>query len=135
MRGRRIIWAAALAAALSGAPQAATQTQSTKPEHLVEHVEKGGFSPRDRQIAAVFLARRRADLPEAPPQAEIQVAAGVWTQDLARFGHEVPKRLERELSPAAQGTVRVLFNRTLLLVRSADGRVLDRVFPDPAGST
>lgn len=126
-RLRETIGLVVLAIALAAGPAPA---QSLKPSHLLSYVQKSRLSPEDRELAAEYLTANAADLPGAPAEAEWALrASGVWSSDLDRYARPLPRKLERVLSPPAEGTTRLIFNRSLLLVRNEDRSVLDRVFP------
>ena len=130
MAGRRTIGSAVLAAVLMGmAAERAEGQEPAKPAHLLSHAHKSGFSAEDRDVVARYLAEHGYELPVAPSSAEAELQSGLWPDELERFSRPLPRRLERALAPAATGTRRIVFNGTILVVRTSDGQILDRVYP------
>ncbi len=121
--------AAAVAVALFAHSTARAQNVvDPKQTFTIECAHKGGLSDEDREIAAKYLAENRDRLDRAPDEAiALFDAFGRVTEALASFTSPVPRRLARQMSPEAAGTIRVIFDRTLLVVSLADGRILDRV--------
>jgi hypothetical protein len=128
--GSRLL-ALALATVLAGcaAPYALAQDQDDiKGTFLISSVPKGGLSAEDRQVVALYLAARPADLRPAPYELASRLAeTRRWSEEYQRYAQPLPRRLDRVIAPPAEGTFRVVFDRAVLVVRAETGEVIDRV--------
>jgi len=95
---------------------------------VLSWVPKGSLSAEDRKLARSYLKDVRDDLKPAP--ASVSVAARttrMWTPACAASARPVPKKLAEQLSRPSAGTSRYLFDRALVVVDTASGRIIDRV--------
>jgi hypothetical protein len=116
----------ALAAALCAPGAAFGQDDDPKGGGYLVSVCKRGLTKEDRAVAAEYLDDRASDFKAAP--AELVTALELskqWTPVFGPYAQQVPRPLARRLSPPAEGTFRVIFNRTLLVISADYGRVLD----------
>jgi hypothetical protein len=117
-------------AAIVALPGVAIAQDDPKPsDFFIESVCKSGLTKDDREIAAEFLAERGGQLRSAPPELVAALrASGLWSPEIyGQYGAEVPARLARRLSAPKDGTFRIIFDRTLLVVSSKSGKVIETV--------
>ena len=117
---------------LAGAAAGAQEPPSgVKRTFAIAAAAKGGLTDEDREAAGRYLAARGRELRGAPARlVEALSESKQWTAAHLPFATPVPSRLERRLAPPAEGTVRVIFNRSLYVIDAETGRVLDRVDPN-----
>ena len=127
----RLLAVAALLALAGAVPaRGAVPQDEEKASHFLEFTPKQGFDREDRDAVEDYLAAHAAELRPVPAEVAIRLArSGTWSYDFDVYAQPLPRRLERQMSPPADGTVRVLFGRSVVLIRRSDGRVLDRVGP------
>ena len=126
--GSRVAVTVALALLAAAPALAQDPREGAKQTYVLELAPKSGLSARDREIARAFLAERASRFPEAPEALAAQLnRSRRWSSEFLPYAQSVPRRLERQLSPPAEGTFRIIFDRTLLLVRAENGAILDRV--------
>jgi hypothetical protein len=117
-------------AAVLALPGAAAAQDDPKPsDFFIESVCKSGLTKEDRDIASEFLAERGGQLRSAPPELVAALrASGLWSSELyGQYAAEVPARLARRLSAPKEGTFRIIFDRTLLVISAKTGKLIDTV--------
>jgi hypothetical protein len=129
-RAKKILAGIALAAFVALPGTARAQDEPKPTDFFIESVCKSGLTKEDRDIAAEYLAERGNQLRSAPDELVTALQASkFWSPELyGQYATEVPARLARRLSAPKEGTVRIIFDRTLLVI-SSKGRVIDSVRP------
>ena len=130
---RKYLAVAVLAAALGlpGAALAQERSLDAKQPCAIAVAPKDGLTKQDREIASRYLTENARDLRGAPRALVAQLMENhAWTAAHVVFAQPVPRKLDRRLSAPAPDTVRVIFNGSLLVVKTDTGRVLDWVGPE-----
>ena len=125
-RIKRIVVGIALATVL-GVPGVVKAQDEIKPSDFdFISDSKSGLTDEDRQIAADFLAERGGQSRAVPRDLVATLkATRCWLPDVYdEFAIEVPQRLARRLSAPKEGTRRIIFDRSLVVI-SSKGRVLE----------
>jgi hypothetical protein len=118
--------------AASGPPALAQDgAPGIKRSLAIASTPKGGLTDDDRQIAAEWLADHARDFRRAPSALVGALEEShVWTVLHARYAQALPRRLERLLSPPAEGTVRLVFDGALVVVKGDTNTVIEVVPPE-----
>lgn len=124
--------ALALAIAIVALPNAAARAQSSQVDpkltFSIASCPKRGLSEDDRETAAKFLVENADRLERAPAEiVALFAATGQYTDAIAPYAAPLPRRLSKLLSPPADGTARIVFDRVIYVINVSDGRVIDRV--------
>lgn len=133
MTGNRPALAAfAALALLFGGPTASLGRQDDeKTTSFILAETKGGLTKRDREIVEAYLSAHKSDFHYAPGEVAFQVnELRQWTQACAPYAQGLPKQLLKQLSDPPEGTVRVIFDRAVLVISVRSGRVIERVDAD-----